>query len=53
MARKNSKKTRYDGMTQRQQRKTDRYYTRRNDTDDWATKMHKKLKGSDSDDNVS
>lgn len=48
MARKNSKQSRYDGMTQWQQKKIDRRYTRRNDAADWTTKLFKKIKETDS-----
>lgn len=44
MARRNSKKTRYDGVTQRQQRRADRAFTRRNDAVDWTNKLFEKLK---------
>lgn len=44
MARKNSKRTRYDGMNQRQQRRTDRSFTKRNDAADWTNKLFEKLK---------
>jgi len=47
MARKNSKQTRYDGMTQRQQRRADRKYTRRNDALSWTDKLFAKLKETD------
>lgn len=51
MARKNSKKTRYDGMTQRQQRRADLKYTRRNDSKDWTDRLFDQIKESDSDEN--
>ena len=47
MARKNSKKTRYEGMSQRQQRRADRSFTRRNDATDWTNKLFEKLKEND------
>lgn len=51
MPRRNSKKTRYDGMTQRQQRRVDRKYTRRNDALNWTDKLLEKLKENNSDEN--
>lgn len=51
MARKNSKQTRYDGMTQRQQRRADRNYTKQNDSISWTDKLFEKLKESDPDEN--
>lgn len=49
MARKNAKQTRYDRMTQWQQRRVDRKFTRRKDGADWAAKLFEKLKEGDAD----
>jgi len=49
VARKNAKQTRYDRMTQWQQRRVDRKFTRRKDGRDWAAKLFEKLKEGDLD----
>ncbi|MBH9965584.1 hypothetical protein [[Bacillus] enclensis] len=49
MGRRNSGKVRYDGLTQRQQRKLDKKkkFTKRKDSTDWTDRIFAKMKEVD------